>query len=30
MDSTIDDVDVKRLLGSPALVGGKSVWVSDQ
>jgi hypothetical protein len=30
MESTIDDVDVKRLLGSPALVGGKSIWVTDQ
>src|SRR4051794_20483685 len=26
----LDDVDVQRLLASPALVGGKSVWVTDQ
>ena len=27
---SIDDVDVARLLATPALVGGKSIWVSDQ
>ena len=26
---SVDDVDVQRLLGSPAQVGGKEVWVSD-
>jgi hypothetical protein len=25
-----EDRDVERLLGSPALVGGKTIWVSDQ
>jgi hypothetical protein len=30
MDSIIDDADVRRLLGSPAVVGGKSIWVTDQ
>jgi hypothetical protein len=27
---SVDDVDVQRLLATPALVGGKSIWVSEQ
>ncbi len=27
---SVDDVDVERLLATPALVGGKSIWVSEQ
>src|SRR3954470_22466993 len=29
MESTIDDVDVRQLLGSPAQVGRKFIWVTD-